>query len=231
MARRSGFCTEKPRPPRMRQICVWPNLTPYSRSARTPTRLSVHSSVPKPCAFGLCSNVRPGPAPAPHRAARAGPVPASRAVRRCHVRPAPPTTCMRSGAPRPPHAQPLQGSCPPAAFDPPSRAAVPPRPTVSSPCDASDTCPVSIQRMTASTIVSYYGKLNSLRCPGPRIDGRTHASRVLRGPSTRGLCTNVPRGPAAGMRPMRCAHIGSTTGAHSTPRRRLPPECNQRLAC
>src|SRR5664280_2429719 len=47
MARRSGFCTEKPSAPRMRQICVWPNLTPYSRSMSTPTRLSVHSSVAK----------------------------------------------------------------------------------------------------------------------------------------------------------------------------------------
>src|SRR5664279_5765640 len=52
MARRSGFCTENPRPPRMRQICVWPNLTSYSRSMSTPTRLSVHSSVPKPCSVG-----------------------------------------------------------------------------------------------------------------------------------------------------------------------------------
>src|SRR6478735_1017814 len=59
MARRSGFCTENPRPPRMRQICVWPNLTPYKRSMSTPTRLSVQSSVPKPCSVGRCSSARP----------------------------------------------------------------------------------------------------------------------------------------------------------------------------
>src|SRR5436309_1710093 len=59
MARRSGFCTENPRPPRMRQIWVWPNLTPYKRSMSTPTRLSVHSSVPKPCSVGRCSSARP----------------------------------------------------------------------------------------------------------------------------------------------------------------------------
>src|SRR5438045_5270376 len=59
MARRSGFCTENPKPPRMRQICVWLNLTPYKRSMSTPTRLSVHSSVPKPCSVGRCSSARP----------------------------------------------------------------------------------------------------------------------------------------------------------------------------
>src|SRR5882672_5339501 len=59
MARRSGFCTENPRPPKMRQIWVWPNLTPYKRSMSMPTRLSVHSSVPKPCSVGRCSSARP----------------------------------------------------------------------------------------------------------------------------------------------------------------------------
>ena len=59
MARRSGFCGEKPGPPRMRQICVWPNLTPNIHTMTTPTRLSVHSSVPNPCSVGFCSKARP----------------------------------------------------------------------------------------------------------------------------------------------------------------------------
>src|ERR1019366_338703 len=59
MARRSGFWAANARAPRMRQICVWPNLTPYKRSMSTPTRLSVHSSVPKPCSVGRCSSARP----------------------------------------------------------------------------------------------------------------------------------------------------------------------------
>lgn len=54
-ARFSGFCTLKPNAPRIRQSCVVPNLTPYRRSTTTPTRLSVQSSVPKPCSVGLCS--------------------------------------------------------------------------------------------------------------------------------------------------------------------------------
>lgn len=54
MARFSGFCGLKPIAPRMRQICVWLNRTPCSRSMTVPTRLRVHSSVPKPCSVGLC---------------------------------------------------------------------------------------------------------------------------------------------------------------------------------
>ena len=54
MARFSGFCGLKPIAPRMRQICVWPNRTPCNRSMTVPTRLRVHSSVPKPCSVGLC---------------------------------------------------------------------------------------------------------------------------------------------------------------------------------
>ena len=54
-ARFSGFCTLKPNAPRIRQSCVVPNLTPYRRSMTVPTRLSVQSSVPKPCSVGFCS--------------------------------------------------------------------------------------------------------------------------------------------------------------------------------
>src|SRR5471030_1421738 len=61
MARFSGFCTLKPKAPRIRQICVWPNLTSYSRSISTPTRLSVQSSVPKPCSVGFCRMARRKP--------------------------------------------------------------------------------------------------------------------------------------------------------------------------
>src|ERR1700685_2679900 len=61
MARFSGFCTLKPKAPRIRQICVWPNLTSYSRSITTPTRLSVQSSVPKPCSVGFCRMARRKP--------------------------------------------------------------------------------------------------------------------------------------------------------------------------
>ena len=61
MARFSGFCTLKPKAPKIRQICVWPNLTPYSRLITTPTRLSVQSSVPKPCSVGFCRIARRKP--------------------------------------------------------------------------------------------------------------------------------------------------------------------------
>jgi hypothetical protein len=54
MARSSGFCTLKSKAPRIRQTCVFPNLTSYSRSITTPTRLSVQSSLPKPCSVGVC---------------------------------------------------------------------------------------------------------------------------------------------------------------------------------
>ena len=59
MALRSGFCNEYPRPLRMRQIWVWPNLTPYWGSMRSPMRLSVYSSVPQLCSVGLTRSVRP----------------------------------------------------------------------------------------------------------------------------------------------------------------------------
>src|SRR5882672_1090879 len=62
MARRSGFWELKPSAPSIRQIWVWPNLTPYMRVTSTPTRLSVHNSVPKPCAVGDCSKARRRPA-------------------------------------------------------------------------------------------------------------------------------------------------------------------------
>src|ERR1035437_5871108 len=39
MARLLGFCGLKPNEPKMRQICVWPNLTPCNRLITTPTRL------------------------------------------------------------------------------------------------------------------------------------------------------------------------------------------------
>src|SRR5215207_7404812 len=61
MARLSGFCTLKPKAPRSRQICVWPNWTPYRRSITTATRLSVQSSVPKPCSLGFCRMARRKP--------------------------------------------------------------------------------------------------------------------------------------------------------------------------
>src|SRR5664279_114215 len=53
MARFSGFCGLKPIEPSSRQICVWPNRTPCIRSMTAPTRLRVHSSVPKPCSVGF----------------------------------------------------------------------------------------------------------------------------------------------------------------------------------
>ncbi len=58
MARRSGFCGLKPSAPRISQILVSPNLTPYLRWMSAPTRLSVHSLVSKPYALGLFSSAR-----------------------------------------------------------------------------------------------------------------------------------------------------------------------------
>src|SRR5450759_998787 len=61
LARFSRFCALKPKAPKSRQICVWPNLTPYSLWITTPTRLSVQSSVPKPCSVGFCKMARRKP--------------------------------------------------------------------------------------------------------------------------------------------------------------------------
>src|SRR5450755_2564430 len=47
MARRSGFCELKPMAPSRRQTCTSLKRTPYSRSMRARTRLSVQSCVPK----------------------------------------------------------------------------------------------------------------------------------------------------------------------------------------
>src|ERR1035437_1608029 len=58
IARFSGVCALKPKAPKIRQICVWPNCTPCSRLITTPTRLNVHRSVPKPCSVGFCSTAR-----------------------------------------------------------------------------------------------------------------------------------------------------------------------------
>src|SRR4030095_332136 len=56
MARRSGRCGEKPSASRMRQTCASLYATPKRRSISKRTRLSVHSSVPKPCSLGF-SNI------------------------------------------------------------------------------------------------------------------------------------------------------------------------------
>src|SRR2546427_2015377 len=59
MARRSGFCELKPIAPSRRQTCTSLKRTPYRRSMSARTRLSVHSSVPKPWAIAPCSNALP----------------------------------------------------------------------------------------------------------------------------------------------------------------------------
>src|SRR5450755_877480 len=56
MARRSGFCELKPMAPRRRQTWTSLKRTPYNRSMRARTRLSVHSSVPKSWAMAPWSS-------------------------------------------------------------------------------------------------------------------------------------------------------------------------------
>ena len=62
MARRSGFCELKPMAPSSRQTWTSLKRTPYSRSMSARTRLSVHSSVPKPWAMAPCSSAARKPA-------------------------------------------------------------------------------------------------------------------------------------------------------------------------
>src|SRR5665213_289851 len=56
IARRSGFCELKPMAPRRRQTCTSLKRTPYSRSMRQRTRLSVQSCVPKSWAMAPWSS-------------------------------------------------------------------------------------------------------------------------------------------------------------------------------
>src|SRR5487761_2367788 len=61
MARRSGFWELKPSAPSSRQTCTSLKRTPYSRSIRARTRLSVHNALPKPCAIAPCSSAARSP--------------------------------------------------------------------------------------------------------------------------------------------------------------------------